>query len=241
MCREALEERVQTLWKLRTTHQFPSGSGFRVGIVFVAMKSNVHELPEVLDVARRLHADRALISNLLPYSVGMSRESLFCRSLWNVGDSGLQIRMARMDPSGGAAELVAGAMRPQDAIDSAPREYRDPLNTCPFVTAGSMSVRWDGSISPCLPLLRSHVAPIGHLWRRSAECAFGSLRDRGLLEIWELPEFVEFRQRVTRWDFPHCPSCGGCELAEANRTDCLGSPFPTCGGCLWAQGLILCP
>ncbi len=26
-----------------------------------------------------------------------------------------------------------------------------------------------------------------------------------------------------------------------NEEDCFGNTFPTCGGCLWAQGVIRCP
>ena len=34
---------------------------------------------------------------------------------------------------------------------------------------------------------------------------------------------------------------GGFGLSETNEEDCFGNPFPTCGGCLWAQGVIQCP
>ena len=36
-------------------------------------------------------------------------------------------------------------------------------------------------------------------------------------------------------------ACGGCNQVDANKEDCFGSTFPTCGGCLWAQGVIQCP
>ena len=32
-----------------------------------------------------------------------------------------------------------------------------------------------------------------------------------------------------------------CELLEENKTDCIGSLAPTCGGCLWGQGFAVCP
>jgi dihydroorotate dehydrogenase subfamily 1 len=38
-----------------------------------------------------------------------------------------------------------------------------------------------------------------------------------------------------------CTSCGACELMNNNEEDCFGNKFPTCGGCLWAQGVIQCP
>ena len=64
---------------------------------------------------------------------------------------------------------------------------------------------------------------------------------RALPEIWSDPEYVTYRQRVMGFEFAPCTFCGGCELLDDNETDCLGNPFPVCGGCLWAQGLIQCP
>ncbi len=37
------------------------------------------------------------------------------------------------------------------------------------------------------------------------------------------------------------PACNSCEMAIENVEDCFGNVHPTCGGCLWAQGLIRCP
>ena len=31
------------------------------------------------------------------------------------------------------------------------------------------------------------------------------------------------------------------EPLEENKTDCIGSLAPTCGGCLWGQGFAVCP
>ncbi|MEX0973885.1 MAG: hypothetical protein WD024_00830 [Bacillota bacterium] len=31
------------------------------------------------------------------------------------------------------------------------------------------------------------------------------------------------------------------EYSEKNQEDCTGNKFPTCGGCIWAQGVIQCP
>jgi len=30
-------------------------------------------------------------------------------------------------------------------------------------------------------------------------------------------------------------------MADMNEEDCFANPFPTCGGCLWAMGVIQCP
>jgi hypothetical protein len=62
-----------------------------------------------------------------------------------------------------------------------------------------------------------------------------------LSDIWNDDAYVAYRERVMGFAFAPCTFCGGCELLDSNETDCLGNPFPVCGGCLWAQGLIQCP
>ncbi|MBU4000795.1 MAG: SPASM domain-containing protein, partial [Proteobacteria bacterium] len=68
-----------------------------------------------------------------------------------------------------------------------------------------------------------------------------NLKDRKLLDIWNDEPYAAFRKRVKAFDFSPCVSCASCEWAEANEEDCTGNTFPTCGGCLWAQGLVQCP
>ncbi len=67
----------------------------------------------------------------------------------------------------------------------------------------------------------------------------GRVPDEPLAAVWARPEYVAFRDRVRRFDFPPCTDCG-CELAESNEEDCLGNQHPTCGDCLWARGVVRC-
>jgi hypothetical protein len=69
----------------------------------------------------------------------------------------------------------------------------------------------------------------------------GNVVERNLSDLWNDPEYVAFRKRIQGFDFSPCTICGGCELSEANEEDCFGNTFPTCGGCLWAQGVIQYP
>lgn len=59
-------------------------------------------------------------------------------------------------------------------------------------------------------------------------------------EIWEGQPFSDFRQRLRDFHFSPCTTCGGCERFPANYVDCIGNTFPTCDGCLWAQGFVQC-
>ena len=69
----------------------------------------------------------------------------------------------------------------------------------------------------------------------------GNVLDQSIGEIWNQPDYLTFRKRVQEFNFSPCVFCGGCELFESNQEDCIGSPVPACGGCLWAQSIIRCP
>ena len=71
--------------------------------------------------------------------------------------------------------------------------------------------------------------------------AIGNIQEKSLISMWNNPEHLAFRQRVQDFSFTPCVTCGGCDLSETNEEDCYGNEFPTCGGCLWAQGVIRCP
>jgi MoaA/NifB/PqqE/SkfB family radical SAM enzyme len=134
-------------------------------------------------------------------------------------------------------EMVEETLYPQ-------MPFSDPARfggSCPFIQAGAVAVGWDGSFSPCLPLVHSSVSFLHGAERTTRRYVVGDVRERGLLELWEDSGHRAFRERVRAFRFAPCASCGSCFLASTNEDDCFGAPFPTCGGCLWAQGLIACP
>jgi hypothetical protein len=71
--------------------------------------------------------------------------------------------------------------------------------------------------------------------------AFGSLKTARLDDIWNSPDYTDFRRRVKNFEFSPCVHCGGCDNRDDNRNDCLGNLKPTCGACLWSEGIISCP
>jgi hypothetical protein len=110
---------------------------------------------------------------------------------------------------------------------------------CPFVEADACAVAWHGGVSPCPPLLHTYTCFVRGREKRMLRWEVGKLPDEPLPAVWAKPEYVAFRDRVRRFDFPPCTDCG-CELAESNEEDCLGNPHPTCGDCLWARGVVRC-
>ena len=114
-------------------------------------------------------------------------------------------------------------------------------DVCTFIESGSMIVGWDGSVSPCAPLLHTHTGYLRGYERVSYRHLIGNVRERDLNDLWLDPAYVEYRERVHRFAFAPCSYCGGCEMSRDNLTDCFDNPMPACGGCLWAQGVIACP
>jgi MoaA/NifB/PqqE/SkfB family radical SAM enzyme len=112
---------------------------------------------------------------------------------------------------------------------------------CPFVEKGSVSVRWDGAISPCLPLLHTHRSYLDFRPRTSHAFSVGNLNEQSLADAWCDPAYLDLRERLLAFDFAPCTVCNSCDMADENLEDCFGSPTPACGGCLWAQGFIRCP
>ena len=91
------------------------------------------------------------------------------------------------------------------------------------------------------PVAAYHVTHLFDTERSLKRHIVGNMNERSLHDLWNTPDYVAFRKRVQEFDFSPCTSCGGCELFESNEEDCFGNTFPTCGACLWGQGIIQCP
>jgi hypothetical protein len=109
---------------------------------------------------------------------------------------------------------------------------------CPPTRLAILDIRWDGKVSPCLPLLYPYQHYLDERNRTSKEYFVGDVRESSLAEIWNTKAFRSLRKRLQAFDFSPCAFCNSCEMANENLEDCFGNVHPTCGGCLWARGLI---
>jgi len=212
----------------------------QIGLAFVAMTDNVAEFPQLLQWALRHHIKKFSISNVLPHLTELKKQILYQRCLYNI-DYGAEVELPRLDGGESTLKLVQAVLR-EDAMprfeEQASQRRRD---CCPFVQKGSASIRWDGAVSPCLPLLHTHESFLGDRKRRVEAHSIGALAERSLKELWDDPAYVSLRSRLQDFDFSPCSWCNSCDFPDSNREDCFGSPAPACGGCLWAQGFIRCP
>jgi MoaA/NifB/PqqE/SkfB family radical SAM enzyme len=217
----------------------------KIGIAFVAMQRNIADLPEVLRLGRLLGADQFSISNVLAHTPELRREVLYERTL---NDAELQssdisplVSLPWMDVDETTLPALSAVLKGGFRLRVAQRDLERGTSLCPFVERGSLSLRWDGKLSPCLPLLHSHESYLDDRHRRVTAFSVGDIHASTLAEIWMDPAYLALRQRLHLFDFSPCAFCNSCEQAGDNLEDCFGNSLPTCGGCLWAQGLIQCP
>jgi MoaA/NifB/PqqE/SkfB family radical SAM enzyme len=236
---------VANLHQLQDLKQTLPKTKPKLGIAFVAMRKNIQDLPAVIDLGKSLGADRFSISNVLPHTTELADQILYGRSLYDLETHDYQwdseISFPRMDLDQDIHSVFGRLTDDQNTAKVARQVTTRPVRRCPFITDGSISIRWDGAVSPCLPLLHSHVNYLGETFRTSKACVFGNLHNQSLLEVWDLPEYIRLRERLRIFDFSPCVLCNSCEMAETNQEDCFGNIHPTCGGCLWALGFIQCP
>ena len=94
-------------------------------------------------------------------------------------------------------------------------------------------------VSPCPPLMHSYTCYVKGREKHIRRYEVGKLLARSFRDIWEDQTYRSFRERVREFDFPPCVDCVR-EMAESNEEDCYGNPFPVCGDCLWARGVLRC-
>lgn len=236
---EAFSEILDNIRRYRELYRQMRGGTADVGAVFVAMKSNIHELPKLLELSSRVGISRYMVTNVLPYTPDMCSEVLYRQAIervaWQASPWHPHVDMPEIDLTATTHEALfqAWASRPGIMFKRHDR--------CPFIEQRSTAIRWDGYVSPCLALLHSHENYLFEKKRTVTGWQIGNIDDTPLAELWNQAEYRQFRERVEQFDFSPCTYCASCEMSEANQEDCFGNVFPACGGCLWAQGVVQCP
>ena len=220
----------------------------RLGIAFVIMKSNIADLKYLPDYVRMNWVNDVNISNLIPTDPNAQKEILYDRVLGadmhceSFDESRASISLPYMDWNDPVACEVTSALLGSYAdISIGQQLLRRKNRWCKFVEEGNCFVRCDGDVSPCMALLHSAKSQLYNDDRMNWHHSFGNIRDAGLDEIWRSKEYAAFRERVRGFEFSPCIRCGGCDNRLANKEDCFGNNTPTCGGCLWSEGIITCP
>ena len=246
------------LGNLRAFNDLRRGTDVRLGMTAVVMRDNIASLRRIREFAERFEADDLNLSHIIP-----NRSEDIEQALWPMCDvAAIKAVTDTLDYSwrfegfdlGTEIPMFKFSQRYRDLLFPDEKSLRDAEffswkgkpatrreNWCRFIEEGHCFIRWDGDVSPCMGLLHTADTYLGEHKRRIRHHSFGNVHEQSLVEIWNSGDYRGFRDRVHAFHFAPCLFCGGCELLEENKTDCIGSLAPTCGGCLWGQGFAVCP
>jgi len=201
----------------------------RIQLEFVALKRNVADLPGLPELARRLEANRVLVTHVLPHTPEMAAEALYAR------DERPPLSPHPGWPVRSGDWLLWGTLE-------LPRMNWGAERRCRFIANQALVVGWDGAVSPCYALSHSYPYYVFGRRKQVTRYTFGNVNETSLAEIWMGDDYVCFRDEVRRFNFPSCVDCNlrdTCDIAESND-GCWGW-CPSCADCLWAQEIIRCP
>ncbi len=216
-----------------------------LGIAFVAMKRNIADLPAVITLAKHLRAHHFSVSNVLPVTAELQEEVLYKRTLRSLTYMPSchvpRLSLPKMDFDEYTRDALFQAFNSGFSVSYAGNEWANSNDVCNYIESGSMTVAWNGNVSPCWPLMHTQTSYLHGKPRQSLAHVIGNVREKSLTDLWLDPDYVAYRTRVHSFGFPPCTYCGGCDMSLSNQEDCIGNTFPACGGCLWAQGVVQCP
>jgi MoaA/NifB/PqqE/SkfB family radical SAM enzyme len=242
---DVLPQVIENLKRLCSRRDAAYGYTPQIGIAFVAMRRNIADLPSVMRLGAELGVKRYSITNVLAHTPLLAKETLYDNSLnhtdASTADVSPHINLPRIDLTPETLPALEKLLEHSYQISLGENEIGLPTDKCPFVARGSLSIRWDGEVSPCLPLLHTHESYLDERVRSSKAHSLGNVAEHDLLGIWNTPDYLALRETLQSFAFSPCAFCNSCEMANDNIEDCYGNIKPTCGGCLWAQGFIQCP
>ena len=237
---------IENLKRLRSMRKDIYLSKPEFGVAFVAMERNIDDLPEVLKLARRLGARHFSVSNVLPINEAMQDEMLYQKTLRSVaympGGQAPHLSLPKMDFDERTKDALFKAFNSGYNVSYAGSNWGGGNDVCNYIESGSMtdSLEWQRE-----PLLAPDAHPHSYLHgkerRLKSSISWAMCGNRHWITIWLDPDYVAYRKRVQSFAFPPCTFCGGCDVSVSNEEDCFNNEYPTCGGCLWAQGVIQCP
>jgi MoaA/NifB/PqqE/SkfB family radical SAM enzyme len=221
------------------------GRRIEIGIAFVVMKKNIDDLSRIDRLIEAVGASRVSVSNVLPYSAEMEKQMVCSLALsletFSAAPGKAEVSLPRLDINNLTRETIFSLLRGYENLSLMGNPIRTEIKSCRFIRERCTFVRWDGKVSPCMGLLHAHTSFLNGNERTIEPWFAGDVASGDLYDIWHSSDYRKFRDKVDAFDFAPCHACGGCNLVDSNAEDCLGSVFPACGGCLWAQGVIQCP
>jgi MoaA/NifB/PqqE/SkfB family radical SAM enzyme len=167
-----------------------------VGLVTVASKLNLEELPAILDLAKELGVDSLLLNGLLACSADMDGEVLYARSPEEVNPRHRAV----------FEELKQRAERYRMRL-VLPSLHMKDTGRCGLALG---VVSWNGDVSPCYETTYGRPYYNFGEKHRFEHISFGNTNETDLQSIWHGKAFRKFRQDVRAGRLPE--SCLKCPL-----------------------------
>ena len=223
-------------------------SSISLGITFVAMKSNAHQLAKLPFFIAQHLVDEVNVSNISPTDESSQAEILYTGlvNMYTGPGKGSVLPTVRLPYFDLNVPEAADGIRSLMSKQNFNLYFNDEpvirkAGYCKFVREGMTFVRADGQVCPCMALLHNGYTYLNNIRRKITHCSFGNAKEQSLAEIWSSREYKTFRRKFDDFEFASCIYCGHCELFAENKEDCIGNTHPACGGCLWAEGVLSCP
>lgn len=224
----SLDSLVSAAEELQRARKTAGTGACETRIALVVTRSNITQIPDIVQALHGKGISAASVSNLLPTDLAADANRLYPLSLEE--EVAVRSRLyTRFQHAGIKPEL--------------PRFALSTERHCNFVRSESCFIRWDGSVAPCLRLSHGYSEVVLGREKEVVPWFFGDLKKQRLSEVWDDPGYVSFRWRLRRALYASCLDCNllrSCEYAKTTESDCWGDS-PGCSDCLWDRNLIRCP
>ncbi len=194
------------------------------------MKRNINDLPKVMKLARSLGAG-ALDEQPHARDAGHARDGVCtprrcaqspisrvaaCPTL-SLPRDGL--------PSETAQRALPGIQRPATTSAVGAAIGRRPT-TSATSSSSSMSVSWNGDVSPCWPLMHTHIGYLNGKERKSIRHVVGNVRHASLRDLWLDPEYLAYREARAELRLPALHVLRRLRSASRQRQGTASQPVP---------------
>jgi hypothetical protein len=150
-----------------------------IGIAFVAMRRNIHELPSVISLGKRLGAKHFIVTNVLPYTEELMGETLYNHTLRNItylpSPFHPSLRLPRFDIDEVTQEAFFQALNSGVNVELNGYNLGGANDVCIFIESGAMAIGWDGTVGPLPTLLHNHTSYLHGKERHTRRHALGNI------------------------------------------------------------------
>ena len=181
---------VQNLAELYRQKLARHGRGLQkphVGIAFVAMKRNIADLARLPQLAHQIGASEIKVSNVVPYYPELEKEMLYDRAIYSLAfrasDHIPSMSLPKMNLDETTFPALAAVFDSTVSIKWLQSDLDRYTNYCEFMQKGYAVIRRDGSVAPCLELMRDHPVYLLGKPQQISHYTLGNIKEESMWDI----------------------------------------------------------